>query len=212
TGSVSVCSATVERMNTAQLTAIFMLAVAGSYTPGPNNTIAMVTGVHHGFARALPHIAGVVVGFSSMLALGVAGVAALITAQPALLRVITFAALAYLLYLAWQLWKADAMHAQDAFKPFSFFKSVFFQYINPKAWMFAVALTTATAGVAAGWLEKFAVTAGIVALHTVLALALWAWAGDALSQWLRVGTRLMWFNRAMAVLLAGTALWMGLRA
>lgn len=189
-----------------------MLAMAGSYTPGPNNTIAMVTGVHHGFARALPHIAGVVVGFSSMLALGVAGVAALVTSQPTLLRGIAIAALAYLLYLAWQLWKTDAMHAQDAFKPFSFLKSVLFQYVNPKAWMFAVALTTATASVAAGWLEKFVTIAGIVALHTVLALALWAWAGDVLAQWLRVGQRLVWFNRSMAVLLAGTALWMGLRA
>jgi threonine/homoserine/homoserine lactone efflux protein len=199
-------------MNTAQLTATFMLAVAGSYTPGPNNTIAMVIGVHHGFARAVPHIAGVVIGFSSMLALGLAGVVALVTAQPLLLRAITFAALAYLLYLAWQLWNADAMHAQDAFKPFSLPKSVAFQYINPKAWMFAVALTTATAGVTGGWAEKFAWTAGIVALHTVLALALWAWMGDALSQWLRVGARLKWFNRSMAVLLAGTAVWMGMRA
>jgi threonine/homoserine/homoserine lactone efflux protein len=199
-------------MNTAQLTAIFMLAVAGSYTPGPNNTIAMITGVHHGFARAIPHIAGVVIGFSSMLALGLLGVAALLTAQPLVLQLITYTALAYLLYLAWQLWNAHAMDARDAFKPFSLFKSVFFQYINPKAWMFALALTTATAGASVSWLEKFGWTAGIVALHTVVALALWAWAGDALSQWLRISRRLMWFNRSMAALLAGTALWMGVRA
>jgi threonine/homoserine/homoserine lactone efflux protein len=199
-------------MNNAQLTAVFMLAVAGSYTPGPNNTIAMVTGVHHGFARSVPHIVGVMIGFSSMLALGLAGVAALVTAQPVLLQVITWAALAYLLYLAWQLWRADTLQAHAAFKPFSLLKSVAFQYINPKAWMFAVALTTATASAAANWFEKFAWTAGIVAMHTMLALALWAWAGDALSQWLRTGKRLMWFNRGMALLLAGTAVWMGLRA
>jgi hypothetical protein len=60
-----------------QLLALAMLALVGSFTPGPNNMIATVTGANHGFRAALPHIFGVPFGFASMLIAGAVGVAAL---------------------------------------------------------------------------------------------------------------------------------------
>jgi hypothetical protein len=39
-----------------QLLALAILAVVGSFTPGPNNMIATVTGANHGFRAVLPHI------------------------------------------------------------------------------------------------------------------------------------------------------------
>jgi threonine/homoserine/homoserine lactone efflux protein len=37
---------------------------------------------------------------------------------------------------------------------------------------------------------------------------LYALIGSLLRQWLTQGTRLRWFNRALALVLAGTAAWM----
>jgi hypothetical protein len=60
-----------------QLLALAVLALVGSFTPGPNNMIATVTGANHGFRAALPHVFGVPFGFASMLIAGAFGVAAL---------------------------------------------------------------------------------------------------------------------------------------
>ena len=53
-----------------QLLALAILAIVGSFTSGPNNMIAIVTGANHGFRAALPHIFGVPFGFASMLIAG----------------------------------------------------------------------------------------------------------------------------------------------
>ena len=65
-----------------QLVALAILAIVGSFTPGPNNMIATVTGANHGFRAALPHIFGVPFGFASMLIAGAVGVTALLLTYP----------------------------------------------------------------------------------------------------------------------------------
>ena len=44
----------------------------------------------------------------------------------------------------------------------------------------------------------------------MISLVVWAWAGAALREWLRAGRRLRWFNGAMGLSLAATALWMAM--
>jgi threonine/homoserine/homoserine lactone efflux protein len=48
----------------------------------------------------------------------------------------------------------------------------------------------------------------IAALYGLASNFTYAALGAALRRWLAHGERLTWFNRAMAALLAGTALWM----
>jgi threonine/homoserine/homoserine lactone efflux protein len=82
------------------LLALATLALAGSFTPGPNNVIATVTGANHGLCAALPHILGVPFGFGTMLAAGSPGVAALLVAHPLLGQAIKWLGIAYLVYIA----------------------------------------------------------------------------------------------------------------
>jgi threonine/homoserine/homoserine lactone efflux protein len=43
--------------------------VVASASPGPNNLMLMTSGAKFGFARTAPHLAGVILGFSLMVAL-----------------------------------------------------------------------------------------------------------------------------------------------
>ncbi|MFO0207135.1 MAG: LysE family translocator, partial [Betaproteobacteria bacterium] len=85
-----------------QLLALITLAMAGSFTPGPNNTIAAVTGANHGLRATLPHVLGVPFGFGTLLAAGSLGVAALLVAHPLLAQAIKWLGIGYLLWIAWQ--------------------------------------------------------------------------------------------------------------
>ena len=197
-----------------QLLALALLAFVGSFTPGPNNMIAAVTGANHGFRASLPHVLGVPFGFSSMLIAGGAGVSALLLAYPLIATLIKWAGIAYLLFIAWQLARPHPDAAGKdlnltGFRPLSFWQSAAFQYANPKAWM----LAAATAG---SFMASNATIAGIAIIVIVFSLAAigslvtWAWAGAALRNWLGVGSRMRTFNVAMGVLLAATALWLAM--
>ena len=83
-----------------QLLALAILALVGSFTPGPNNMIATVTGANHGFRAALPHIFGVPFGFGSMLIAGAVGAAALLLTHPFVAAFIKWAGITYLLFIA----------------------------------------------------------------------------------------------------------------
>jgi threonine/homoserine/homoserine lactone efflux protein len=193
-----------------QLVALAILAFVGSFTPGPNNIIATVTGANHGFRAALPHIFGVPFGFASMLIAGTIGVAALLLAYPLIAALIKWAGVTYMLFIAWQLARPDVTGRESTIatmKPLSFWQSAAFQYANPKAWM----LAAATAGSFIPGHATFVRVAIIVIVFSTAALGslvTWAWLGSVLRHWLSVGSRMRIFNLAMGVLLAATAVWL----
>jgi len=193
-----------------QLVALAILAFVGSFTPGPNNMIATVTGANYGFRAAVPHIFGVPFGFASMLIAGAAGVAALFLTYPFIAALIKWAGIAYLLFIAWQLARPHVTGEESnrpAMKPLSFWQSAAFQYANPKAWM----LAAATAGSFMADNAKLASIVTIVIVFSIAAMGsviTWVLVGAALRNWLGVGSRMRIFNVAMGVLLAATALWL----
>ena len=194
-----------------QWIALVLFALVGSFSPGPNNTIATVTAANFGLRAALPHVFGVPFGFASMLVLAALGVAAALLAVPALAMVIKVLGVVYLLWLAWHLARAGDTLPENVGGPFrlplSFTQAALFQYFNPKAWM----LAAATAG---AWftgeqaLARGLLAALIFASATFASLVVWSWAGATLREWLQRGARMRRFNLAMGVVLAATALWM----
>ena len=202
-------------MSADQLTALIVFAAVASFTPGPNNTIAAATGANYGLRAVLPHMFGVPVGFSTMLVAAASGVAVLLLASPQLAAGLKWTGVAYLLWLSWQLARPARTGAVASSGPFALplglVQSAAFQYVNPKAWLFALATTTAFfAGEQP--LRRAAIVVAVCALCMSSSLLLWGWAGAALREWRRRGRRLQVFNLLMGVMLAATALWMGLAA
>ena len=82
------------------------------------------------------------------------------------------------------------------------------QFVNIKAWLLALTLV-------AGWIagqpdpwQRFAIVAPVMLVYAFTSNFVYALAGSLLRNWLARGTRLLWFNRAMALVLVLTAWWM----
>jgi threonine/homoserine/homoserine lactone efflux protein len=197
-------------MEADQIVALTVFALIGSFTPGPNNAIATLTGANFGLRAAVPHMLGVPFGFASMLLAAAGGVAAVLLTHPVAAEVIRWLGTAYLLWLAWSLTRATESKplASGPFTlPLSFSQSALFQYLNPKAWM----LSAATAGAfmtGDAPLVRGAWAAVLFGLTAFASVALWAALGASLRAWLAHGSRLRVFNVVMGVSLALTALWM----
>ncbi|NGM35712.1 LysE family translocator [Methylobacterium sp. DB0501] len=186
-------------------------AVAMSATPGPNNTMVVASGATYGFARTVPHMLGISVGFPAMLiVLGTVGLPLL--TDPRVHAVLKWVGAAYLLWLAWKIATADPDPADPVAKaagaggrPLGFVQAALFQWVNPKAWVIAAgALATYTAGADGASLAAtlaLAVLFGIVALPCI---GLWTLVGVGTARVLRTRRAVRLFNLAMAGLLVAS--------
>jgi threonine/homoserine/homoserine lactone efflux protein len=82
-----------------------------------------------------------------------------------------------------------------------FWGAAAFQWVNPKAWLIALAAVPAFTRPDAALLPQALAMAGVFALVSLPCLLLWAGVGLGARRWLGSPARLRWFNRSMAVLL-----------
>jgi threonine/homoserine/homoserine lactone efflux protein len=185
--------------------ALLTFAFVMSFTPGPNNIMLAASGVNFGFARSIPHVAGVAIGFMAMLAACGAGLGLAFAAVPSLQIALKIAGGLYMLWLAWKV--ANAHQASDADKPsarpFTFLQAAAFQWVNPKA--VVAALSAIAIYVRPGHEHSdFPVLLSVLAVSTVLSASTWTGFGVALRRLFRNPTHARIFNTAMALLLVAS--------
>ena len=112
-----------------------------SITPGPNNIMLAASAMNFGVWRTLPHFAGVVVGFSTMIFLVALGFGAIIEAFPEFQIMVSVLGTGYILYLAWRIANGGALGKSERKRPLYFHEGALFQLVNPKGW--TMAMTTA---------------------------------------------------------------------
>ncbi len=182
-------------------------ALASSISPGPVNIVALSSGAQHGLRASLRHVTGATLGFTLLLWLTGVGLHQLLGHAPAMMRVTQLAGVAFLLWMAWKLARDDGtLHLDGSGKRPSLLAGAAMQWLNPKAWVAAVAGMSAFAAngeVALVW--QFTVLYFVVCY---ISIACWAYAGTFLRRRLSHAAGMRRFNRAMALLLAGSALYL----
>ena len=182
--------------------AFLPFAVSMSFTPGPNNLMLASAGARFGFARTLPHQAGVVLGFALMTLIVGLGVAGLIKAAPLLYTAMKYASLLFLVYLAWRIATAETVKSAAATpRPMTFLQAAAFQWINPKGWIMALTAMTAFTTVALDARVQVVVIATVLAIVGAASTSTWAVFGLMISRYLTTPRRRTAFNWVMAALL-----------
>jgi len=192
-----------------EFTALLALATAMSFTPGPNTTLSTAMAANRGLGPAMRFVCAVPVGWTALLLLCAAGVGAVVLAVPALRWGIKAVGIGYLLWLAWKLSQSARLTEADAARlNVGFWQGAALQFVNIKAWLLAL---TIVAGWVAGRddsLQRLAVVLPVMVFFAFTSNLTYAATGALLRHWLAQGTRLLWFNRAMALVLVATAAWM----
>ena len=192
-----------------EFTALLALATAMSFTPGPNTTLSTAIAANQGLRAALRFVCAVPVGWTLLLLLCASGLGAVVVAVPALRSAIKAVGIGYLLWLAWKLSRSARLSEADSSRlNVGFWQGVALQFVNIKAWLLALTIV-------AGWVaghsdssQRLAVVMPVMLFFAFTSNFTYAATGALLRHWLAQGTRLLWFNRAMALVLVVTALWM----
>jgi threonine/homoserine/homoserine lactone efflux protein len=201
-------------MSAAELTALLAFCTAMSFSPGPNTTLSTAIAANHGLRRTLRFCVAVPLGWVLLMIACGLGVGALVTGVPALRIAIQWAGAAYLVWMAWKLSGSGRLGEADASRlNVGFAQGIGLQFVNIKAWLLALTLSAGWVVNAAGQPadnpgERLAIICLVVPLFAFTSNFLYALAGSLLRGWLSRGKRLLWFNRALALVLLATAVWM----
>jgi threonine/homoserine/homoserine lactone efflux protein len=196
-----------------EFTALLVLATAMSFTPGPNTTLSTALAANGGLRRAMPFVCAVPLGWSALLLLCAWGLGAVVLAVPLLAWAVKAVGVAYLLWLAWKLSQSRQLSEASAVAlSVGFWQGVALQFVNIKAWMLALAIVSGWIAGRADPTQRLAIVVPTMMGFAFASNFLYATMGSLLRDWLRgpdgTGLRLRLFNRAMALVLVATALWM----
>lgn len=189
-------------INSADLIPLLGFIIASLWTPGPNNTLIALSAARFGFRASLPHMMGVAFGFALMSFLIAFGLGTVFQQSALLRELVRWTGIVILLWLCWRIATAPApeLQGQTDKKPWSFLQASAFQWINPKAWVMAISVTSQFVSPEAP-LQTAAVIAAIFAVFGCSSSTGWGLFGVMIIRWLKGEWQIRVFNFAMAGLL-----------
>ena len=161
---------------------MFIYAFSMAITPGPNNLIALTTGVNYGFRRAMPFTFGVVIGFNIMLSVVGFGFGEMIATSDRLMEFLGYIGVGFIVYMGYKTMTAPTEITTKEDSSAGFIHGVMFQWVNPKAW------TACLGGIAAfniaGNVNGILLYIAISIFVVLFSVGLWAYAGSKITKFL----------------------------
>jgi threonine/homoserine/homoserine lactone efflux protein len=182
---------------------VILFAAVATVTPGGATTLATASGVHFGFRRSIPLMAGIAVGLGLMAAAASIGLASLLLAMPSLQWAMKAVGSLYLLWLAWRIGTSGPPRLKtELAKPTSFLAGIWLLWVNPKGWAMTSGAALSFAALAQEPSQLALLLGSIFATAAILSLSLWCLAGQLLARLLRADWHWRVTNILLAVLLA----------
>lgn len=192
-------------MSIETLIALFTIAASAAFTPGPNNALVASSAAIHGLRPTVPHILGITLGFPFMIFCVGLFLGEVFQQSAALRQTLRWLGVALLLWLAWRTATAGSTKTSQSRRPFTFLEAAGFQWVNPKGWTFAIAVTAQFVTVEAP-IRTALICAAAFTIAGFGSASSWAIAGQAMTRWLNTPVRMRAFNVAMALLIASSVL------
>jgi threonine/homoserine/homoserine lactone efflux protein len=186
------------------LLSITSFALAGVMTPGPNNIMLLSSGLTYGYKNTIPHMLGIMLGFTFMVICVGLGIGAVFEVFPALFTILKIIGISYLLWMAWKIanTKGDLKTSSNKNnKPFTFLQAATFQWVNPKAWIMAITSTVSFITNPEYGFIQVIIIAFIFMLAGFISTNSWTLGGVYLKKLIKNALHVRIFNISMAVLI-----------
>jgi threonine/homoserine/homoserine lactone efflux protein len=182
---------------------MFIFSLSMSISPGPVNLTILTSSMNYGVKATFAFISGATIGFTGLLASVCFGLYQIIVTYPVLLDLITVLGTALLLWIGFNILRAKettiSTQNPDQIQIPTFMQGVLMQWLNPKAWIAAVA---GTGLFSTGSIENpLLVFVLIYFVVCYLCLLLWGIVGEKLANFLNRGNRVGIFNLVMGLIL-----------
>lgn len=170
-----------------------------TFTPGPNNIMAMSNAARFGFRRSVPFTLGVCAGFFAIVGLSITFTIALYRAIPTIKPVMTVLGAAYILWLAYKT-VTTAPHETAAAPQTTFVSGALLQFLNPKAILYGITVSSTFIVPYYRTLPVFVGFAAALALLALVSTSCWALFGSVFQRFMaRYHRAVGWIMGALLV-------------
>ncbi len=190
---------------------IVILATAAAI-PGPDIAAIIGSSLSGGFSRAMTVIAGIIMGHAVWMIAAATGLAAMAKALGPAFIAVKLLAVAYLLYLAWKLWRAPVSTDAATGDPSlgaggrGVLTGLMISLSNPKALVFFGAVVPSVLPVASLSLGDMGLVLLLSSITFVAVFGSWALLAAKARRFLGSAARRRALNRTSAAILAGTGI------
>ena len=174
-----------------------------SCSPGPNNIVASYSGFNFGLAKTVPHMFGVIFGFTFMLAIVNFGLINIFKLYPIIQKTLIFTGTAFLIYLSYKISFSKSSNKSNNLKPVNFTETFFYQFLNPKGVIVAIIAVSTYVELGANYLNYSIQVVILALLFALTSIITWTLIGKFLRKFATNEKFIKWFNYVMSTLLLG---------
>ncbi|MFV2034085.1 MAG: LysE family translocator [Halocynthiibacter sp.] len=183
-------------------TSFLIFAASQVGTPGPANMALLACGARYGLRRALPFVAGVVLGKQIIIWPMGFGLMQLQTSAPWVFEILKWVSAAYIFWLAWRVANMRLSVSADGADLPGFRAGLAVHPLNPKAWAMITAGFTSFVSPGTPALQATAMIAISLLVSQIILHPVWTYGGERIARALagRLAERyLMWTLAALTV-------------
>ena len=125
-----------------ELLSLCLFMFATSCSPGPNNILASYSGFNFGLAKTIPHMFGVIFGFTTLVIVMNFGLINIFKNFPIMQEILIYTGTIFLIYLAYKISFSKTSSDNSSKSPVRFIETFFFQFLNPKAVIVAIIIVS----------------------------------------------------------------------
>jgi len=179
--------------------ALFMFVT--SCSPGPNNIVASYSGFNFGILKTIPHMLGVIFGFTVLVTITNFGLINVFQKFPIIQEILKYSGSLFLIYLAYKI--SFSKNHTNNFKnnPVRFIETFFFQFINPKSVIVAVIMVSTYIEKGQNFLTYSFWVIAVAFVFAIISIVFWTLIGKFLRKFATNENFVKRFNYFMSFLL-----------
>ena len=113
-----------------ELLSLFLFMLGTGCSPGPNNIVASYSGFNFGITKTIPHMLGVILGFTLMVSILNFGLINIFKLYPLLQEILKISGSVFLIYLAYKIAFSKNQDDNNKQNPVKFVETFFFQFLK----------------------------------------------------------------------------------
>ena len=178
---------------------LFMLVT--SCSPGPNNIVASYSAFNFGLIKTIPHMLGVVFGFTTLVIVMNFGFINIFKKLPILQEILKYSGSIFLIYLAYKIAFSKAKSDSSSSNPVKFIETFLFQFLNPKGVIVSIIMVSTYVESGKNFINYSSWVIGIAFLFACFSIFFWTLVGKFLRKFATNEKFIKKFNLVMSFLL-----------
>ena len=184
-----------------ELLSLSLFMFATSCSPGPNNILASYSGFNFGLIKTIPHMFGVIFGFTTLVVVMNIGLINVFKNFLIVQEILKYAGTIFLIYLAYKISFSKTSSDNSSKSPIKFIEAFFFQFLNPKAVIVAIIIVSTYVESGENYINYSLWVIAIAFIFACFSIVFWTLLGRFLRRFATNEKFIKRFNYVMSLLL-----------